>query len=79
MFSIWVTLTGIGYHISANSLRAYRIRRKDRLALSLGGVLMIGYVVLLTYWEPLRPLAYVVFGISYLIYAVASYGILRGA
>ncbi|MCO8244373.1 hypothetical protein [Haladaptatus sp. AB643] len=39
----------------------------------------LGYVVLLTYWEPLRPLAYVVFGISYFIYAVASYGILRGA
>ncbi|MGA9403192.1 hypothetical protein [Haladaptatus sp.] len=79
VFSIWVTLTGIGYLISANSLRAYRIRRKDRLALSLGGVLMIGYVVLLTYWEPLRPWGYAAFGISYFIYAVASYGILRGA
>ncbi|WP_423745838.1 ABC transporter ATP-binding protein (plasmid) [Haladaptatus sp. SPP-AMP-3] len=79
VFSIWTSLTGIGYLVEANSLRAYRIRRKDRLALSVGGVLMVAYVLLLSYWEPLRPWGYAAFGVSYFIYAVAAYGILRGA
>ncbi len=78
-FSIWISLTGVGYLIVANTLRAYRIRHKDRAAFAVGGVLLMGYVVLVTYWEPLRPWTYAVFGVSYFIYGVVSYGILRGA
>lgn len=67
---------GLGYVVMANSLKAYGIRRADRLALTLGGCWILGLGALLPHLAFLREWGFATFGGVYLAYALASYRVL---
>lgn len=76
MLGVVLVLLGVGYVVAANSLRAYRIRARDRRAFALGGVLLVGLGVAIPNLEVLHTWGYAAFGTTYLVYAVAAYGVL---
>ncbi|WP_336034509.1 hypothetical protein [Halobacterium yunchengense] len=76
MLGVVLVLLGVGYVVAANSLRAYRIRARDRRAFALGGVLLVALGVAVPTVDVLHTWGYAAFGGTYLAYAVASYGVL---
>jgi len=77
IFSQFVGLTGLGYLVVGEALRAYYIRRRDRWAFYTGGVGMITIAALLPNVGILSTWGYATFGIVYAVHAVASYVALR--
>jgi hypothetical protein len=77
LFSPIVGLTGGAYLVVGEALRAYRVRRRDRLAFYIGGVWMLVLAVLLVQVEFLHTWGYAAFGIVYGVHAAASYLALR--
>lgn len=76
MLGVVLVLLGVGYVVAANSLRAYRIRARDRHAFAVGGVLLVALGVAIPNFEALHTWGYAAFGATYLTYAVAAYGVL---
>jgi hypothetical protein len=77
VFSPIVGLTGAAYLVVGEALRAYRVRRRDRLAFYAGGVWMLVLAVLLVQVEFLHTWGYAAFGIVYGGHALGSYLALR--
>lgn len=77
VFSPIVGLTGVAYLVVGEALRAYRVRRRDRLAFYVGGGWMLVLAVLLVQVEFLHTWGYALFGIIYGGHALGSYLVLR--
>jgi hypothetical protein len=77
LFSQFVGLTGVGYLVVGEALRAYYIRRRDRWTFYIGGLWMLVLAALLPNVPVLQTWGYAAFGIVYGIHAVASYIALR--
>jgi len=71
-----VVLIGAAYLVVGNTLKAYRIRARDRYAFYGGGALMVGLGTLIPFVEALLTWHYAAFGLVYLAYALASYAVL---
>jgi hypothetical protein len=71
-------LLGVGYVVAGNVLKAYYIRRRDRLAFYLGGFWMVVLGAAMPHVDLFRSWGYAVFGGVYAVYAVAVYLLLRG-
>ena len=77
-FSHALIFLGLGFLLTGNLLRGVRIKRRDRLPFYVGGtwLLVLGaftpHIELLQYW------GYAIFGVVFLVHAVASY-ILTGS
>lgn len=76
IFSLVVALVGVAYVVAGESLKAYRIRARDRYAFFVGGVWMLALAVLMPNVAVLRTWGYVVFGALYAVHGVGSYVLL---
>lgn len=76
VFALVVGLTGVAYLVVGNSLRAFYIRRRDRLALYGGGGWMLAYAALMPNVALLVEWGYAGFGVAYAAYALAAYAVL---
>lgn len=79
MLGVVLVLLGVGYLVAANSLRAYRIRARDRRAFALGGLVLLALGVAIPNVELLHTWGYAAFGGTYLVYAVGSYAVLTAS
>lgn len=77
VFSQFIGLTGVGYLVVGEVLRAYYIRRRDRWTFYIGGLWMLVLAVLMPSVEFLITWGYATFGTVYAVHAVASYLALR--
>jgi hypothetical protein len=77
VFSQFIGLTGVGYLVVGEALRAYYIRRRDRWAFYIGGLWMLVLAALLPNVEVLHTWGYATFGIVFAVHAAASYLALR--
>lgn len=73
IFSLVVALIGVAYLVVGESLKAYRIRRRDRYAFYVGGVWMLLLAVAMPNVAVLETWGYAAFGVVYAIHAVGSY------
>jgi len=77
VFAVAVGAVGTAYVLAGNVLKAYRIRRRDRLAFYAGGAWMLALAVLLPRVTLLQRWGYAVFGLAFAVHAVGSYLALR--
>ena len=71
-----LVMLGLAYLVAGETLKAYRIRDRDRRAFQVGGLLMIGLGVAIANVEALRKWGFAAYGGTYVVYAVASYQVL---
>lgn len=71
-----LVLLGVAYIVMGNSLRAYYIRKRDRYALYVGGLLMAALGVAIPFSPTLEIWGYAVFGGTYFGYAMTTYAVL---
>ncbi|WP_135820274.1 hypothetical protein [Halostella litorea] len=71
-----VVLIGAAYLVVGNTLKAYRIRTRDRYAFYGGGALMVALGTVMPFVDALLTWHYAAFGLAYLAYALASYAVL---
>jgi hypothetical protein len=76
IFAVAVGAVGLAYLLAGNALRAYYIRRRDRLAFYAGGVWMLTLAAAIPAVPLLRQWGYAAFGIAFGLHAVASYYVL---
>jgi len=76
---IIAVMLGVGYLVAGETLKAYRIRARDRYALHAGGVLLVVVGVAIPTVEALHTWGFAAFGASYAVYAAASYLVLTRA
>lgn len=69
-------MLGLGYLVAGETLKAYRIRTRDRYALHAGGVLLVALGIAIPNVDVLHTWGYAAFGASYALYAAASYRVL---
>ncbi|SEW03921.1 hypothetical protein [Halobacterium jilantaiense] len=69
-------MLGLGYLVAGETLKAYRIRARDRYVLHGGGVLLVVLGVAIPNVDVLHTWGYAAFGASYVVYAAASYLVL---
>jgi len=69
-------MLGLGYLVAGETLKAYRIRARDRYALQAGGVLLVVLGVAIPNVDALHTWGFAAFGASYVVYAAASYLVL---
>lgn len=62
-------MLGLGYMVAGETLKAYRIRARDRRAFHAGGLLMVVLGVAIPNVEVLHTWGYAAFGASYVTYA----------
>jgi hypothetical protein len=74
--SVVLVLLGCAYAVVGNSLKAYRIRRRDRYAFYAGTVWMVALATALPFVDLLETWHYAAFGTAYLVYALATYLVL---
>jgi hypothetical protein len=78
-YSLVISVAGIGFLFAGNTLRAYRVRRKDRWVFYGAGVWMLVYAVAFTNVVSLRRIGYGLFGVLFALYAVVAYLVLGQA
>jgi len=76
--AINLVLVGVGLLVMTNSLKAYGIRRRDRLVLYGGGIWIVALGAAVPHVAFLREWGYATFGAGHLLYAIASYAVLSG-
>ncbi|MFT4892146.1 MAG: hypothetical protein ACI9YT_003087 [Halobacteriales archaeon] len=76
-FAVIVIMLGVGYAVAGHSLRAYRIRARDRYPFYVGGVWMAALGVAVPRYELLRAWPYLAFGGIYVAYALLTYAYLE--
>ena len=76
VLALVLVMLGLGYLVAGETLKAYRIRNRDRRAFQAGGLLMIVLGVAIANVEPLQEWGFAAYGGTYLVYAVASYWLL---
>ena len=74
--SIILVFVGLAYLVTANALRAYHIRARDRYAFYVGGIMLIGLGAAMPYVDILWTWGYAVFGTLYFAYAIVTYLVL---
>lgn len=77
-FGLVVALAGLGFLIVGTILRAYYIRRRDRLVFQIAGVWMLVFAAFLTQYEFLQIFGYAIFGVLFLVHSIAAYVVLGG-
>lgn len=75
-FSLIVALVGVAYLVAGESLKAHRIRARDRYAFYVGGAWILVLAVLMPNVAFLRTWGYVAFGALYAVHGVGSYALL---
>jgi hypothetical protein len=73
LFSLIICFVGIGYIVAGEVLRAYYIRRRDRMAFYVGGAWMLVLAALMPNVAFLETWGYAVFGTAYGLHALGSY------
>lgn len=71
-----LVMLGVAYLVAGETLKAHRIRDRDRYAFHVGGVLLVGLGVAVPNLEPLHEWGFAAFGATYLAYATATYWVL---
>ncbi|MFB6087270.1 MAG: hypothetical protein ABEJ85_02020 [Haloarculaceae archaeon] len=71
-----LVLLGVAYVVMGSSLRAFYIRRRDRIPFYVGGLWMAGLGMAVPYSETLMRWGYAVFGGAYFVYALGTYAVL---
>ena len=79
VLALVLVMLGLGYLVAGETLKAHRIRTRDRRAFQVGGVLMIALGIAIANVEPLHEWGFAAYGGTYLVYAVASYWVLTGS
>lgn len=74
--AVVLVLIGTAYLVVGNTLKAYRIRARDRYAFYGGGALLVALGTAMPFVEALLTWHYAAFGAAYLAYALASYAVL---
>lgn len=77
VLGIILVMLGLGYIVAGETLKAYRIRARDRRAFHLGGLMMVGLGIAIPNVELLHTWGYAAFGASYLVYALGAYVVLK--
>lgn len=72
-FSHALIFLGIGFLIAGTVLRAERIRRRDRIPFYVGGIWILALAGFVPHHRFLQLGGYAVFGVAFLLHAVASY------
>jgi hypothetical protein len=73
---IILILLGLAYFVAGETLKAYRIRARDRRAFHAGGLGMVVLGTAIPLVEVLHTWGYTAFGVGYLGYALLTYGVL---
>jgi hypothetical protein len=73
-----LVLLGVAYVVIGASMRAYRIRLRDRVPFYLGGVWIVGLGTAIPHVDVLQEWGFAAFGGCYLAYALLVYGVLVG-
>ena len=73
VFGLIVATIGAWYIVTGSSLRAYRIRSRDRYAFYVGGVWMLAYGMAMPRTAVLQEWGYGVFGVLFALHGLASY------
>lgn len=73
VFAVAVGAVGLAYLVAGNALKAFYIRRRDRLALYVGGLWMLGLALAIPRIPVLQRWGYAAFGIAFGLHAVGSY------
>lgn len=68
---------GVYYLLVGSSLRAYRVRARDRYAFYAGGAWILAYAAAMPRVDVLQEWGYAVFGILFALHGVGSYVALR--
>jgi hypothetical protein len=72
-FGLVIATLGLGLLVTGAVLAAYRVRRRDRLVFYGGGAWVLLFASSLPHAEPLRYVGVGVFGILFIVYAIAAY------
>jgi hypothetical protein len=75
--AVILIMLGVGYVVAGHSLRAYRIRARDRYPFYVGGLWMAALGVALPRYELLRTWPFLAFGGVYVVYALLTYAYLE--
>ena len=75
-FGLIVILLGLAYFVAGETLKAYRIRARDRRAFHAGGLGMVALGTAIPLVEVLHTWGYTAFGVGYLGYALLTYAVL---
>jgi hypothetical protein len=76
MFSIIAVMLGVAYGMLGSSMRAYRIRTRDRWIFYVGTVWMVALGVAVPQSALLEQWVYAAFGGLYFVYAIGAYVVL---
>jgi hypothetical protein len=76
VFAVAVGAVGLAYLLAGNALRAYYIRKRDRLAFYTGGMWMFALAAVIPTVPVLQRWGYAVFGIAFGLHALVSYYVL---
>ncbi|QLH84239.1 hypothetical protein HZS54_22515 [Halosimplex pelagicum] len=72
-FGLVIATIGLGLLVTGAVLAAYRVRRRDRLVFYAGGAWVLLFASALPHVEMLRYVGVGVFGILFIVYAIAAY------
>ncbi|WP_436929734.1 hypothetical protein [Halosimplex halobium] len=72
-FGLVIAAVGLGLLLTGAVLSAYRVRRRDRLVFYAGGAWVLVYASWLPYVQVLRWVGVGLFGILFIVYAIAAY------
>jgi hypothetical protein len=75
-FAAIVGLVGVSYVVIGETLRAYYVRRRDRLAFLVGGAWMLALAAAMPNVAALREWGYAVYGVLYALHSLAAYAVL---
>lgn len=73
IFGLILAAIGAIYIVQAASLRAYRIRARDRYAFYAGGIWMLAYGAVMPRIALLQEWGYAIFGILFAVHGIVSY------
>lgn len=75
-FGLLVAVAGLGFLLVGTVLRAYYIRRRDRLVFHAAGAWMLVFAALVTQFEFLRLFGYALFGLLFFLHSIVAYVLL---
>lgn len=76
VLGVILVMLGIGYLVAGETLKAYRIRTRDRRGFHAGGIMMVALGIAIPNVDLLHTWGYAAFGSTYLVYALVVYAVL---
>ncbi|WP_049928974.1 hypothetical protein [Halopiger goleimassiliensis] len=73
LFALVIGAVGATYVVQASTLKAYRIRARDRYTFYAGGLGMLAYAAVMVHVPLLLEWGYAIFGVGYAAYGIAAY------